>query len=393
MKKITCAPGGIAVIIVVVVLAVAGFYWRSNKKNEVKFRTEKVVRGDITSTVTSSGTVNAVTTVLVGTQVSGTVKEIFVDFNSAVKKNQVIAQIDPATIEAQVEQARAGLLLAKANLEKSEALLADSERSINRAKELFLKNLIARSDLDTAETNFLSAKAQVTASKAQIAQSNATLKTAETNMRYTRIISPVDGIVVSRNVDVGQTVAASFQTPTLFTIAQDLTKMQIDTNVDEADIGKIKTDMDVDFTVDAYPEITFKGKVFQVRNAPISVQNVVTYDVVVKVSNPELKLKPGMTANVSIITSTHDNVLKLPKAALRFSPGAPDKTRTARQQKGPGVWVLENNSPKRIAVSTGISDGMHSELLSDDLKEGQEVIVESAGKAQEKPAAAAPKMF
>ena len=393
MKKITCAPGGIAVIAVVAILAVAGFYWRSSKGNDVKFRTEKVVRGDITSTVTASGTVNAVTTVLVGTQVSGTVKEIFVDFNSAVKKNQIIAQIDPATFEAQVEQARAGLMLAKANLEKSEALLADSQRTMNRAKELFLRNLIARSDLDTADTNFLSATAQVTASKAQIAQSNATLRTAETNMRYTRIVSPVDGIVVSRNVDVGQTVAASFQTPTLFTIAQDLTKMQIDTNVDEADIGKIKTDMDVDFTVDAYPETTFKGKVFQVRNAPISVQNVVTYDVVVKVSNPDLQLKPGMTANVSIITSTHSNVLKLPKAALRFSPGTPDKPRTVRQQKGPGVWVLDNNEPKRIAVSTGISDGMHSELLSSDLKEGQEVIVESSGKANSKPAAAAPKMF
>ncbi len=393
MKKITCAPGGIAVIAVVAVLAAAGFYWRNNKGNDVKFRTEKVVRGDITSSVTASGTVNAVTTVLVGTQVSGTVKEIFVDFNSAVKKNQIIAQIDPATFEAQVEQARAGLLLAKANLEKSEASLADSQRSMNRSKELFLRNLIARSDLDTAETNFLTAKAQVTASKAQVAQSDATLKTAETNMRYTRIISPVDGIVVSRNVDVGQTVAASFQTPTLFTIAQDLTKMQIDTNVDEADIGKVKTDMDVDFTVDAYPETTFKGKVFQVRNAPISVQNVVTYDVVVKVSNPDLKLKPGMTANVSVITSTHSNVLKLPKAALRFSPGAPDKTRAPRQQRGPGVWILENNSPKRITVSTGISDGMHSELLSNDLKEGQEVIVESTGKPNEKPAAAAPKMF
>jgi len=387
MKKI------IAVIAVAAVLAAAGFFWRTNKGNDLKFRTEKVVRGDITSTVSASGTVNAVTTVLVGTQVSGTVKEIFVDFNSAVKKNQIIAQIDPSTFEAQVEQARAGLLLAKANLEKSEASLADAQRSMNRAKELFLKNLISRSDSDTAETNFLTAKAQVAASKAQVAQSEATLRTAETNMRYTRIISPVDGIVVSRNVDVGQTVAASFQTPTLFTIAQDLTKMQINTNVDEADIGKVKTDMDVDFTVDAYPETTFRGKVFQVRNAPISVQNVVTYDVVVKVSNPDLRLKPGMTANVSVIISTHGNVLKLPKAALRFSPGTPEKGRAGRQQKGPGVWILENNSPKRIAVSTGISDGMHSELLSNDLKEGQEVIVESIGKANEKPVATAPKMF
>ena len=386
MKKI------IVIIAVVAVLAAAVYVWRSNKGNDVKFRTEKVVMGDITSAVTASGTVNAVTTVLVGTQVSGTVKEIFVDFNSPVKKNQIIAQIDPATFESQVDQARAGLLLAKANLERSEASLADSQRSMNRSKELFSRNLIARSDLDSAETNFLTAKAQVTASKAQVSQAEATLRTAETNMRYTKIISPVDGIVVSRSVDVGQTVAASFQTPTLFTIAQDLTKMQIDTNVDEADIGRIKTDMDVDFTVDAYPETTFKGKVFQVRNAPISVQNVVTYDVVVKVSNPELKLKPGMTANVAIITSTHSNVLKLPKSALRFSPDAQGKTRGPKQQRGPGVWVLENNAPKRVAVTIGISDGMHSELLSGDLKEGQEVIVESTGKAKEKPAAA-PKMF
>ncbi len=387
MKKI------IAALVIIAVLAVAGFFWRNSKGNDLKFRTEKVVRGDITSAVSASGTVNAVTTVLVGTQVSGTVKEIFVDFNSAVKKNQAIAQIDPATFEAQVDQARAGLLLAKANLEKSEASLADSQRSMNRSKELFSKNLIARSDLDTAETNFLAARAQVTASKAQVAQAEAALRTAETNMRYTRIVSPVDGIVVSRNVDVGQTVAASFQTPTLFTIAQDLTKMQIDTNVDEADIGKVSTGMDADFTVDAYPETTFRGKVFQVRNAPISVQNVVTYDVVIQVANPDLRLKPGMTANVSIIISTHGNVLKLPKAALRFSPGTPDKTRpAARQQKGPGVWILENNTPKRITVSTGISDGMHSELLSGDLKEGQEVIVESIGKANDKPAAA-PKMF
>ncbi len=386
MKKI------IAIIVVAALLAAAGYYWRLSKGNDIKYRTEKVLRGDITSTVSASGTVNAVTTVLVGTQVSGTIKEIFVDFNSAVKKSQVIARIDPASFDAQVQQARAGLLLAGANIEKSEASFADAQRSLNRAKELYARNLIARVDLDAAETNFLTAKAQVSASQAQIAQSEATLRTAETNMRYTRIISPVDGIVVSRNVDVGQTVAASFQTPTLFTIAQDLTKMQINTSVDEADIGRISSGMDVDFTVDAYPETTFKGTVFQVRNAPISVQNVVTYDVVVKVSNPELRLKPGMTANVSIITSTQSNVLKLPKAALRFSPASPEKGRPARQQKGPAVWILENNLPKRITVSTGISDGMSSELLSGDLKEGQEVIVEATGKPAGRPAAG-PRMF
>ena len=386
MKKI------LAVVAVLAAAGIAGYFWFSTRETEAKFRTEKITRGDITSTVTASGTVNAVTTVLVGTQVSGTIKEIFVDFNSVVRKDQVIARIDPATFEAQVDQARAGLVSAKANLEKSEAALIDAQRTLGRTKELFEKNLVARNDLDTAETNFLTAEAQTGVSKAQIAQAEASLKTAETNLRYTKIVSPVDGIVVSRNVDVGQTVAASFQTPTLFTIAQDLTKMQIDTNVDEADIGRVKTGMEVEFTVDAYPETTFKGKVFQVRNAPIIVQNVVTYDVVIKVDNPDLRLKPGMTTNVSIITSVKTGVLRIPKAALRFSPGPPEKNRITRQPKGPAVWIVENNTPKRIPVTVGISDGNNSEHVSGELREGQEVIVESLVKTPER-AATPPRMF
>jgi len=387
MKKI------VAMVLMLAVAGIVGYSWFSTRENEPKFKTEKITRGDITSTVTASGTVNAVTTVLVGTQVSGTIKEIFVDYNTPVKKDQVIARIDPATFEAQVDQARAALVSARANLEKSEAALVDAQRTLNRSRELFEKNLIARSDLDTAETTFLSAAAQVGVSKAQIAQAAASLRTAETNLRYTKIVSPVDGIVVSRNVDVGQTVAASFQTPTLFTIAQDLTKMQIDTNVDEADIGRIATGMDVEFTVDAYPETTFAGKVFQVRNAPITIQNVVTYDVVIKVDNPDLRLKPGMTTNVSIIISTHNDVLRIPKAALRFSPLPPEKNRAARsQQKGPAVWILENNAPRRIPVAVGISDGNFSELVSGDVKEGQDVIVESLVKASER-AAPPPRMF
>jgi HlyD family secretion protein len=387
MKKI------VALIVVLAGFAAAGYFWFNTTGNEPQFRTETITRGDITSAVTASGTVNAVTTVLVGTQVSGTIKEIFVDFNSPVKKDQMIAQIDPATFEAQVEQAKAGLLSARANLEKSEASLTDFRRTLQRNRELFAKDLIARSELDTAETNVLTAEAQVGVAKAQVAQSAASLKTAETNLRYTKIISPVDGIVVSRNVDVGQTVAASFQTPTLFTIAQDLTKMQIDTNVDEADIGRVRKDMDVEFTVDAYPETTFRGKVFQVRNAPITVQNVVTYDVVIKVDNPDMQLKPGMTTNVSIIITTKEGVLRVPKAALRFSPAPAEKNRTARPpQKGPGVWVLEKNAPKRVSVAVGISDAAFSELLSGDVGEGQEVIVESLAKPVERRATP-PRMF
>jgi len=367
-------------IVIVIVLGIAAFVVFSSKGNEIKFRTEKVEKGDIQATVTATGTVNAVTTVLVGTQVSGTIKKIYVDFNSPVKEGQLIAQIDPATFQAQVDQAKANLFSAKANLEKAEASLLDAKRTMERNRELFSKNLIAKSDLDTSETNYDAAKAQVSAAKAQIAQTEAALKFAETNLDYTKILSPVHGIVVSRNVDVGQTVAASFQTPTLFNIAQDLTKMQIDTNVAEADVGNVKEGQDVEFTVDAYPDTTFKGRVSQVRNAPITVQNVVTYDVVIYVDNPEFKLKPGMTANVSIIISSKKDVLKIPNAALRFRPSEAVKGTT--QPKGPGVWIVENKKPKRAKVVTGISDGNYTELVSGEITEGQEVIVESLTKTK-----------
>ncbi len=384
MKKVLIIGG------IIIVIAIALFILFRGKGNEPKFRTEKVIRGDIEMSVTATGTVNPVTTVLVGTQVSGTIKNIYVDFNSPVKKGQLIARIDPALFEAQVNQAGANLLSAKANLEKAEATQVDAKRTMERNKELLAKNLIAQGDFDTAETNYETAKASVSAAKAQVAQGQAALSSAETNLYYTKIVSPVDGIVVSRNVDIGQTVAASFQTPTLFSIAQDLTKMQIDTNVDEADIGNVKVGQDVEFTVDAYPDITFKGKVWQVRNAPITVQNVVTYDVVIQVNNPELKLKPGMTANVSIIVSIKKDVLKIPNAALRFKPS--EKGLVAPDKKGAGVWIIEKDKPKRVHVSLGISDGNYTELITGDLKEGQEVIVESLAKPKGS-ARTGPRMF
>lgn len=384
MKKILIAS------VIVIVIAIVIFILFGGKGNEPQFITDKVIRGDIEMAVTATGTVNPVTTVLVGTQVSGTIKNIYVDFNSPVKKGQLIARIDPALFEAQVNQARANLLSAKANLEKAVATQVDAKRTMERNKELLSKNLIAQSDFDTAETNYETAKASVSASKSQVAQSEAALSSAETNLFYTKIVSPVDGIVVSRNVDVGQTVAASFQTPTLFSIAQDLTKMQIDTNVAEADIGNVKVRQDVEFTVDAYPDITFKGKVWQVRNAPITVQNVVTYDVVINVDNPEFKLKPGMTANVSIIISIKRDVLKIPNAALRFKPA--EKSKTVVQQKGAGVWILEQGKPKRIPISTGISDGNYTELVSGNIKDGEALIVESLTKAKT-PTPSGPRMF
>lgn len=372
-------------ISVVVLTAIAGalLYFLRNKDAEPRYRTERVARGDIVMTVTATGTVNPVTTVLVGTQVSGTIKNIYVDFNSPVKKGQLIAQIDPASFLAQVAQARANLYAAKANLEKSEATLVDAKRTWERNSELFAKNLIARSELDAADTNYETAKASVSAARSQIAQTEAAFEFAETNLRYTRIISPVDGVVISRNVDVGQTVAASFQTPTLFTIAQDLTKMQIDTNVDEADIGKVQVAQEVEFSVDAYPEVVFHGKVWQIRNAPITVQNVVTYDVVLQVDNPALKLKPGMTANVSIIIATKKNVLKIPNAALRFRLDQKEKKTAEQQGAGvTGVWKLEQGRPERVAIIPGISDGSYTEITNDSLREGEEVIVESMSKNQ-----------
>ncbi len=365
------------------------------KGSAPEFRTDPVTRGDIEQTVTATGTVNAVTTVQVGTQVSGTIKRLYVDFNSRVKKGQLIAQIDPATFEAQVEQAEANLLASQANLDKANTSLVDTKRTYERNKELFSKNLIAQGDLDTAETNYLSAKAQVGAAKATVEQAKASLDYDQTNLKYTKIISPVDGVVISRNVDVGQTVAASFQTPTLFTIAQDLTKMQIDTNVAESDVGLVKLGQNVEFTVDAYPDTTFHGEVWQIRQAPITVQNVVTYDVVIQVSNRELKLMPGMTANVSIIITKRQNVLRITNAALRFrfsEKPAGAALSGAAEKKGPAVWVLENNQPKRVPITPGISDGNYTEVVSGNLKEGQQSIVEVLLK-NKGPATTGPRMF
>ncbi|MDH4231337.1 MAG: efflux RND transporter periplasmic adaptor subunit [Nitrospirota bacterium] len=385
MKKILIS------LAVVIALGAAVYFLFRTDQDDLKYRTEKVSRGDIVSSITATGTVNAVTTVLVGTQVSGTIKNIYVDFNSPVKQGQLIARIDPAIFEAQVAQAQANLLSAEANVEKALVALADAKRTLNRQSELFAKNLVARSDVDAAETAYDTAGAQVTAAKAQSKQAGAALRIAETNLRYTRIISPVNGIVVSRNVDVGQTVAASFQTPTLFNIAQDLTKMQVDSSVAEADIGKIQVGQPVEFTVDAYPDSPFQGKVSEIRNAPITVQNVVTYDVVVKVDNPELKLKPGMTANVSIVVSSRKDVLRVPNAAMRFRPSE-KRDMTKQREKGLGVWVIENRNPKRVAVTTGISDGIYTELLSGEIREGQELIVESASKTNTQSRTPGPRM-
>lgn len=393
MKKIIIG------LIVVIALGVVLFFVFKNKDGKQKFVTDKITRGDIKSTVSATGTVNAVTTVQVGTQVSGTIQKLFVDFNSPVKKGQLLAQIDPAIFDAQVGQARANLLSAKANLEKSQVMLRDTKTTLERNKILYAKNFIAKSDLDTSETNYLSAIAQIKVSEAQIQQAQAALDSSAINLKYTKILSPVNGTVISRNIDVGQTVAASFQTPTLFTIAQDLTKMQIDTSVDESDIGKVKAGQKAAFTVDAYPESTFNGKVSVVRNAPINVSNVVTYNAVIIVDNTDLKLKPGMTANVSVETESKQSVLLVPNAALRFKPAtsavSPNQKGT-KGPKGPGVWILENNKPKNVKITTGISDGNYTEVISSELTEGQQIITDSSNstkKNEPAPGAGAPRFI
>jgi HlyD family secretion protein len=380
------------IAVTMVVIGIALFFIFRGGGNEVAYRTDPVTRGDVQQSVTATGTVNPVTTVQVGTQVSGTIKELYADFNSRVKKGQIIAQIDPTFYETQLAQAQA-------NTDRADAAMRDAERILNQNKALFARNLVAKNDYDAAVTGYDSAKAQ-------LAQAKAALQTAATNLSYTKIYSPVDGIVISRNVDVGQTVAASFQTPTLFTIAQDLTKMQIDTNVAESDIGAVKVGQDVEFTVDAYPDTTFKGKVWQKRQAPITVQNVVTYNVVVQVSNRDLKLMPGMTANVSIIIETRHDVLRITNASLRFRmtdrtagggagavAGAGTKTAGGGEKKGPSVWVLTQGKPKRVNITPGVSDGTYTEILSGDLQEGQQVIVESLKKNKAQAAPSGPRMF
>jgi len=368
MKKIIVA----AVILILILIGLFFFLKKGNKAPQ--YITQTADRGDIRATVSATGTVNAVTTVLVGTQVSGTIKQLLVDYNSTVKQGQLLAQIDPSSFDAQVAQASANLSLARANLEKSKVAVRDTITTFERNKILYAKNFISKSDLDISETNYLSALAQIKASEAQVEQAQASLNLARTNLRYTRILSPVNGTVISRSIDVGQTVAASFQTPTLFTIAQDLTKMQIETSVDEADIGSIKTNQPVTFTVDAYPDITFNGNVSVIRNAPTTVSNVVTYNVIVQVDNPDLKLKPGMTANVSIIIADKKGVLRMPNAALRVK--ITDKELTAAAPKGPGVWILDNKKPQRIPLTLGIRDNRFTEILSGNISESSVIIVE-----------------
>ena len=368
------------VILVIGAAAVAGgFIFFRGGDSAVQYRTAKVERGAITATVSATGKVNAVVTVQVGSQVSGTVQKLFVDYNSPVKKGQIVAQIDPALLEAQVAQAKAKLISDEANVEKAKVAVVDARRNLGRMETLLSKALVAQSDKDAAQTATDSALASQKAAEAQVVEDRAALELAETNLRYTTIMSPVDGTVISRNVDVGQTVAASLQAPVLFTIAKDLTEMQVDSSVDEADIGQVKVGEEASFTVDAYPSSPFHGTVHDVYNQPLIVQNVVTYDAIIRVKNPDLKLKPGMTANITITVGHKDDAIKLPNAALRYRPerttGAPAPARTERADTAE-VWVLKQGKGTPVRVTLGLSDGVFTEVSGGDLSPGDEVITD-----------------
>jgi len=399
----------IILAVVLLISGIAGFFYLK-RSPEISYKTTKIERGTIVSSVAATGNLSAVTTVQVGTQVSGTIQKLYVDYNSRVKKGQAIAEIDPSLFNASVEQSNGNYLNAEANLQKARVTLADAERTYHRNRKLLADGIISQGDFDVTETAYQSAKAGIKAAEGSVAQTRGSLMQAKTNLRYSIIRSPVDGVVISRSIDVGQTVAASFQTPTLFTIAQDLTKMQIEVSVDEADISRIKMDQSASFTVDSYPEQSFKGKVVQIRNAPIITQNVVTYVTVVNVDNTDLKLKPGMTANVSIEVARKDDALKLPPAALRFKPKSKnEESKQARQngaaagngarpgsgkpggRKGAGgqnVYILKENLPVAVPVKTGIANNSAIELLESTLKEGDEVIIEQVGGETKKKAAA-----
>ncbi|MEY2489865.1 MAG: HlyD family secretion protein [Verrucomicrobiota bacterium] len=380
----------IPLVIGIVVVMLAGLLFSKCRSGSGQnFQTVAVTRGPITQAVTATGTLNPVQNVQVGSQVSGNIQKLFADFNSIVKAGQVIAQIDPVVFQANVNQAEGDVANAQAALELARLNAA-------RTQALVAKQNSAQSDLDTATANLHQAEANVKIKEGA-------LEKAKADLDHCTITSPIDGIVISRNVDVGQTVAASLQAPVIFTIANDLAKMQIDANVAEADVGGVAIDQDVEFTVDAFPAQTFHGKVVQVRNAPITVQNVVTYDTVIGVTNPDLKLKPGMTANVSIISAHKDDVLKIPNGALRFR--MPDDSATPAAKRDPSasggrppggkppargerrversVYVLPPGAskPAKVMIKTGISDGVATEV-TEGLKEGDRVVTgvtESSG--------------
>jgi HlyD family secretion protein len=424
-----------------VILAGAGvgvyLYLQRTGNEGPRFETVQVTRGRVEARLVASGSLSPLVTVQVGSQVSGRIQKLFADYNKTVRRNQLIARIDPQLFIAAVSQARANRMVAEAALARAKLSVLDTERQLRRTKDLAERKLVSQADLDTAQVNADSAATQVLSAKASIAQAEAAQKQAEINLAYTNIYSPIDGVVISRNVDVGQTVAASLQAPTLFSIAEDLAKMQVHANVSEADIGRVQDKMAVSFTVDAYPREPFLGTVREVRNSPQTVQNVVTYDVVIDVDNAELKLKPGMTASVTFVYAVSADTLLVPNAALRFRPpaalveqskkgrgeaerggkaeakgggkGGAGAGAGARAGRGEGeagrgaggglspstvnadrrtVWKLIQGEARPVKITVGISDGTLTSVVKGNLSEGDALITEASG--FDKPSGARP---
>lgn len=401
-RRKTRVPGQILRVAIVLALAAlvgvgALRYEHASAAPVVRYQTTAVDHGPIAAKVTASGAVSAIVTVQVGSQVSGRIAGWYADFNAPVKKGQLIALIEPSLFKAAVDQARANYASARAAYDKAIANRLVGERNYARELALFEETLADRADLDAAEAQAEAARADVAAADASVLQARAALDQAVLNLSYTRIVSPIDGIVISRTIDVGQTVAASFQAPTLFTIAQDLTKMQVDTNVAEGDVGKIREGMTATFTVDAYPTRTFTGVVRQVRDNAQTVQNVVTYDAVIDVANPDLALRPTMTANCTFVYATRDDATRLPSAALRFKPDAATIAAMASASRAEAVaprdglaadervvWIMRDLRPRPVVARIGIGDGMVTEVASGDVRAGDsvvtEAIVQSSGK-------------
>ncbi len=351
--------------------AAAGVWWSVSGGPAIRYVTTPVTIGPIARSVSSTGAVNPELTIIVGTYVSGVIQELSCDYNTQVKRGQTCAKIDPRPYQSIVDQGKANLAVAKAQLEKDKASLTYAKGSLGRLTTLVQTNAVSKDAYDNAKSEYDQAVAQITFDEATIQQRQAVLDAAQVNLDYTNIISPVDGTVVSRAVTMGQTVAASFQTPTLFLIATDLTRMQVDANVSESDIGGIKNGNTASFTVDAYPKRVFEGTVTQVRQSPQTVQNVITYDVVVSVDNSDLALKPGLTAATRIIIDQRSDVLRVPNQALRYVPTGTVLGETKQSR----VWVLRDGTPAPVQVTVGLDDDDFTEIVQGDLKPNDRVIV------------------
>lgn len=365
------------IILIIISLIIAALLLLTAKKligSKDEYVTAPLKKATIIKIIEASGTINPVQTATVGAQVSGKITGVYVDFNSPVTKGQLLAEIDTSLFQASVDQQRASIENSKAQLRRLEATTNYDKLMYERYKNLLKKGYVSKAEVDQLEATYLADVANIQAQKAQIKQSEASLRTAESNLGYTKIISPVDGVIISKNVEVGETVASSFQTPELFSVAEDLTEMQIEANVSEADIGNVSVGQEADYTLDGYPNETFKGHVDQVRLSSTNTSNVVTYTVVISVKNEDLKLKPGMTANVSIVVDKKENILTAINPALKFTPLGKDVKYDTQ-----GIWVLKNNKPTRVDIQTGVYDDSKTEIISNELKEGDMVIIGRKG--------------